>query len=73
MIQAVALMSVFGIGMAFSIIGAFKLEIAKALKIDDAKVGGLISALMITSLLLVLIIGPLVDSLGHKPLAIAGF
>ena len=73
MIQAVALMGVFGIGMAFSIIGAFKLEIAKALKIDDAKVGGLISALMITSLVLVLIIGPLVDLLGHKPLAIAGF
>lgn len=73
MIQAVALLSVFGLGIAFSIIGAVKLELANRLKIDDAKVGGLISALMFTSVVMVLIIGPLVDAIGYKPVAIFGF
>lgn len=73
MIQVVALLSVFGLGIAFSIIGAVKLELAKRLQIDDAKVGGLISALMFTSVFMVLLIGPLVDSLGYKPIAIVGF
>jgi fucose permease len=73
MLQTVALMSVFGIGMIFSIIGAFKLEIARVLNIDDGKVGGLISSLMLTSMVMVLLIGPLVDYFGHKPLAIMGF
>ncbi len=73
MIQAVALFSVFGLGIAFAIIGAVKLELAKRLGIDDAKVGGLISALMFTCIFMVLIIGPLVDAIGYQPVAIAGF
>lgn len=67
MIQVVALLSVFGLGMAFSVIGALKLELVRVLNIDDAQFGKLISALMFASLILVLIIGPLVDLLGYKP------
>ena len=73
MIQVVALLSVFGLGMAFSIIGALKLELVRVLNIDDAQFGKLISALMFASLIVVLIIGPLVDLLGYKPIAIVGF
>ncbi len=73
MTASVALMSVFGLGIVFSIIGALKLELAKVLNIDDAKVGGLISTLMFTSMIMVLIIGPLVDAIGYKPVAIVGF
>ena len=73
MVASVALMSVFALGIIFSIIGALKLKLAKVLDIDDAKVGGLISALMFTSMIVVIIIGPLVDTFGYKPVAITGF
>lgn len=73
MIEIVALLSVFGLGIAFSVIGALKLELVKQLKIDDAQFGKLISALMFTSIFVVLIFGPLVDMFGYRPVAIAGF
>jgi fucose permease len=73
MIQIVALLSVFGLGISFSVIGAQKLELVKQLKIDDAQFGKLISALMFTSIFVVLIFGPLVDMFGYRPVAIAGF
>ncbi|MFH1070413.1 MAG: MFS transporter [Candidatus Glassbacteria bacterium] len=73
MIQLVAILSVFALGIVFSLIGAIKLKLAEKLGIDDAKVGGLISTLMFTSIFVVLFIGPLVDAWGHKPFAILGF
>ncbi len=73
MIQLVALMSVFGLGICFSVIGALKLKLAKVLNIDDAKVGGLITALMFSSIFVVLAFGPLVDMFGYRPIAITGF
>ncbi len=73
MIQIVALLSVFGLGIAFSVIGALKLELVKQLNIDDARFGKLISALMFTSIFVVLIFGPLVDLFGYRPVAVAGF
>jgi len=69
----IALLCVFGLGICFSLVGAVKLDLAKELGISDVKVGGLISALMFTSLIVILLIGPLVDRFGHKPLAILGF
>lgn len=73
MIQIVALLSVFALGAAFSVIGALKLELVKQLKIGDAQFGRLISALMFTSIFVVLIFGPLVDLFGYRPIAISGF
>jgi fucose permease len=73
MIKIVALLSVFGLGIAFSSVGALKLELVKQLRISDARFGRLISALMFTSIFVVLAFGPLVDMLGYRPLAIAGF
>lgn len=73
MIQLVAILSVFALGIVFALIGAVKLKLAEKLGIDDAKVGGLISTLMFTSIFVVLFIGPLVDAWGHKPFAILGF
>ncbi|HUU27411.1 MAG TPA: MFS transporter [archaeon] len=73
MIQLVAILSVFVLGIVFSLIGAVKLKLAEKLEIDDARVGGLISTLMFTSIFVVLFIGPLVDAWGHKPFAILGF
>jgi len=73
MIQLVAICSVFALGIVFSLIGAVKLKLAEKLQIDDARVGGLISTLMFTSIFIVLFIGPLVDAWGHKPFAVLGF
>jgi MFS transporter, FHS family, glucose/mannose:H+ symporter len=73
MIQLVAILAVLSLGVVFSIIGAVKIKLAERLGIDDAKVGGLISTLMFTSIFVVLLIGPLVDAWGHKPFAILGF
>ncbi len=73
MIQGVALLSVFGLGICFSVIGALKLELVKQLKINDAQFGKLISALMFTSIFVVLVFGVLVDTFGYRPIAIAGF
>jgi len=73
MIQALTLLGAFGVGIVLSFLGAVKLPLAKKLNIDDAKVGGLISALMFSCVVGVLIAGPLVDSFGHKPIIIMGF
>jgi fucose permease len=73
MIQLVAILNVFALGIVFALIGSVKLKLAEKLGIDDAKVGGLISTLMFTSIFMVLFIGPLVDAWGHKPFAVLGF
>lgn len=67
----VALTSVFGLGIAFVIVGAISVEYAKALQI--ANIGNLTFALFLTSCIVELVIGPLVDRFGYRPVAIAGF
>lgn len=69
----VAFASVFVLGICFSVIGSVKLKLAEVLQIDDAKVGGLISALMFCSLIAVLIIGPAMDKVGYMTIAVLGF
>jgi len=70
---AVAFASVFVLGICFAILGSIKLRLAEKLDIDDEKAGSLISALMFSSMIMILIIGPLQDFLGYKPIAIVGF
>jgi fucose permease len=69
----VALMAVFTLAICFILIGAISEEIKARLGIDNSQVGSLASALFLTSLVVQLFVGPLVDKLGHKALAIAGF
>lgn len=73
MISMVALLSVFGLGIAFSIMGALKLKLVKQVQIDDTQFGKLISTLMFTCIIVVLAFGPLVDMFGYKPIAIMGY
>lgn len=68
-----AFSGVFALGVCFSILGSIKLKLAEELKINDAQAGRLISALMFSSLIFVLLIGPLTDWLGYKLIAVAGF
>jgi len=70
---ATAFSGVFALGVMFSILGSIKLKLAEQLKIDDAKAGRLISALMFSSMVFLLLIGPLTDMLGFKLIALVGF
>lgn len=73
MTAVVALMAVFSLAICFIIVGAISEEMKKGLGIDNAQVGSLVLALFLTSMIVQLVIGPLVDKFGHKPLAILGF
>ncbi|MCX6538390.1 MAG: MFS transporter [Acidobacteria bacterium] len=70
---AVALMAVFSLAICFIIIGAVSEELKKALAITNDQIGSLVLALFLTSMIVQLIIGPMLDKFGHKPLAILGF
>jgi fucose permease len=69
----VALMAVFGLGISFIIIGAISEEMKQSLGITNAEIGHLTFALFLTSMIVQLFIGPMVDKFGHKPLAALGF
>jgi fucose permease len=66
-------MAVFGLGISFIIIGAISEELKRDLGVTNAEIGNLVLALFLTSVVVQLITGPLVDRFGHKPLAIVGF
>ena len=67
----VAVMAVFGLAICFIIVGAISVEYQAALGISN--IGNLTLALFLTSAIVQLIIGPLVDKFGYKPTAIVGF
>ncbi len=54
-------------GMCYALIGALKLPLVERLKIDEAKVGGLLSAFGIMFGPVILAAGFLSDSLGRHP------
>jgi len=69
----VALMAVFSLAICFIIIGAISVELMAALKIDAGQLGSLVMGVFLTSCIVQVIIGPLVDKFGYKPVAILGF
>lgn len=69
----VALMAVFSLAICFIILGAVSVELMAALKIDEAQFGTLAMSLFLTSCIVELLIGPLVDKVGYKPVAVLGF
>lgn len=73
MTPIIALMSVFSLGICFILIGAISEELKLQLGITNAEVGSLISTLFLTSVVVQLVIGPLLDRFGHKPVAVVGF
>ena len=69
----VALVAVFSLGISFIIIGAISEELKTALGVTNAEIGNLVLALFLTSVIVQLIVGPLVDKFGYRPVAIVGF
>jgi fucose permease len=73
MVQAVALMCVFGLGMCFALLGSISVKLMPRLKIDEGKFGTLISTFMFSCLVASLLIGIVTDAIGFKWVAVVGF
>lgn len=73
MTAVVALMAVFTLAICFILLGSVSSELMAALHIDNGQFGTLVMGLFLTSCIVQLFIGPLVDKVGYKPVAILGF
>ena len=73
MTAVVALMAVFTLAICLIILGSVSIELMNGLGIDGGQFGTLVMALFLTSCIVQLFIGPLVDKVGYKPVAILGF
>ena len=71
--SVVAIMAVFTLAVSFIMIGSVSVELKSRLGIDNADIGTLIFLLSLTCMIVQLLVGPMVDKFGHKPLAITGF
>jgi fucose permease len=72
-VSIVALTAVFSLGIAFIILGAVSEELKTALGVTNAEIGNLVLTLFLTSVFVQLVVGPMVDKFGYKPVAIVGF
>ena len=70
---AVALMAVLSLAVCFIILGSISVELMAELGIDSGQFGNLVFGLFLTSCIVQLFIGPFVDKVGYKPVAILGF
>ena len=68
-----AVLGVFNFGIVVAFIGSIKLRLAERLSLDDARIGRLIAVWQATSLVIMLLVGPLLDRFGHRPVLILGF
>lgn len=73
MTSVVAIMAVFTLAVCFIMIGSISEELKVKLEITNTDIGTLMFTMSLTSLIVQLLVGPLVDKFGHKPLAIVGF
>ena len=73
MVQIVAVLCVFGLGTCFSLLGSISVKLTPRLKIDQGKFGAIISTFMFSCLVASVIVGIVIDMVGYKPVAIAGF
>ncbi len=71
--QVVGLSGAFGLGMCFALLGSIAVKMMPRMDIDQAKFGTMISAFMFACLISSLVVGVMMDSLGYKTVATAGF
>ncbi len=69
----VALMAVLTLAICFIILGSISVELMAALGIDSGQFGNLVFGFFLTSCIVQLFVGPIVDKVGYKPVAILGF
>jgi fucose permease len=73
MIQVVAMLCVFGLGSCFALLGSISVKLMPRLGIDQARFGALVSAFMASCLVASLLVGVVIDMVGYRPVAVAGF
>ncbi len=73
MTSIVAIMAVFTLAVCFVMIGAASVELEARLSLTKGQLGLMVLLFSLTCIVAQLTAGPLVDRIGHKPLAIAGF
>jgi len=71
--KAVAPLCVMGLGLCFSLWGAISVKLMPRLGIDKGQFGTLISLFMGSCLILSLVMGVVLDSVGYMPVAVFGF
>lgn len=71
--MAVAPLCVMGLGLCFSLWGAISVKLMPRLGIDRGQFGTIISLFMGSCLLLSLVMGVVLDSIGYMPVAVFGF
>lgn len=69
----VALLAVFTLAMTFIILGAISVELIDSMGISSGQFGTLVFGFFLSSCIVQLFVGPLVDSVGFKPVALLGF
>ncbi|MHC4328272.1 MAG: MFS transporter [Planctomycetota bacterium] len=73
MCAIVAIMAVFTLAVCFVMIGAASVELQTKLGLTEGQIGMMVLIFSLTCIAAQLTAGPLVDRIGHKPLAITGF
>ncbi|MHC4584430.1 MAG: MFS transporter [Planctomycetota bacterium] len=73
MCAIVAIMAVFTLAVCFIMTGSISEELKSKLDIDNSAIGTMVFILSITCMIVQLLVGTLVDRIGHKPLAVLGF
>lgn len=73
MCAIVAIMAVFTLAVCFIMTGSISEELKSRLDIDNSAIGTMVFIFSFTCIIVQLIVGPLVDRIGHKSLAVLGF
>jgi FHS family glucose/mannose:H+ symporter-like MFS transporter len=73
MCAIVAIMAVFTLAVCFIMTGSISEELKSKLGIDNSAIGTMVFIFSFTCMIVQLLVGPLVDRIGHKPLAVIGF
>jgi fucose permease len=71
-VTPVTITSAFVVGMVLALLGSIKLPLAKRLELNEVRVGGLLSALMLALIPLMLLSGILIDQLGVRGVLLVG-
>lgn len=71
--KVVAPLCVMGLGLCFSLWGAISVKLIPRLGIDRGQFGTIISLFMGSCLVLSLVMGVILDSVGYRPVALFGF
>ncbi|HUU15722.1 MAG TPA: MFS transporter [Sedimentisphaerales bacterium] len=73
MCAIVAIMAVFTLAVCFIMTGSISEELKSKLGIDNSAIGTMVFIFSLTCMIVQLLVGPLVDRIGHKSLAVLGF